>query len=404
MATKNWTWRQTKLFPLLVLVLFLSAPAWGATLLVDDDGLGFEDQGTVNCGGTEPTFSQIQEAVDAASPGDVIAVCAGDYAGGIAITTPQLTLRSISGPDFATIGLSICGDPEAALHEDCALDIMADEVTVVGFSFLENSTGSFFPDIIRLGASSTEIRGNVFSGRSFFAIGGAGDNHRIINNVFQNQYIAIGLGDEDGSDGNLIRGNTFTVTNIGVLLLSGSALNQIIKNQLRPDPSGQILDAFAIGGIFAPGQDNEVRENDIDGLPGVGIEIEGTAVVRSNNITNNDVGLRYVATADSPILDVQENWWGDASGPSGGVTDPLTGAVAEGLGQVIEIAPIENEPLPPNDLVAFDPWLVERHRRASGGGGGSNCGLGFELAFVLPFLMKLARSRQRTSSAPVFRG
>lgn len=52
-------------------------------------------------------------------------------------------------------------------------------------------------------------------------------------------------------------------------------------------------------------------------------------------------------------LDALDNWWGDASGPAGGVEDPETGATATGKGSDI-VVETEVEP------VRFDPHLSER--------------------------------------------
>jgi parallel beta-helix repeat protein len=47
------------------------------------------------------------------------------------------------------------------------------------------------------------------------------------------------------------------------------------------------------------------------------------------------------------IIDARDNWWGDASGPSGGATDPSTFVTASGSGEVVGSSP----------YVRFDPWL-----------------------------------------------
>lgn len=44
-------------------------------------------------------------------------------------------------------------------------------------------------------------------------------------------------------------------------------------------------------------------------------------------------------------LDATSNWWGDESGLSGGVSDPLTGTIADGSGDSV------------SSNILFDPWL-----------------------------------------------
>src|SRR5919108_5122516 len=66
----------------MVFVLSGSRPALAADLFVDDDG--------VECPDAE--FTTIQEAVDAAAPGDRIRVCPGTYDEQISITKPSLRI------------------------------------------------------------------------------------------------------------------------------------------------------------------------------------------------------------------------------------------------------------------------------------------------------------------------
>ena len=70
-----------------------------------------------------------------------------------------------------------------------------------------------------------------------------------------------------------------------------------------------------------------------------------TVLIKSSNLAGNDDYGLYVE--DSAVtIDATYNWWGDASGPSGGVADPVTGRIADGTG----VAVSEN--------VHFDPWLT----------------------------------------------
>ena len=91
-------------------------------------------------------------------------------------------------------------------------------------------------------------------------------------------------------------------------------------------------------------EDNYIHENDY------GIYLESvaggsTVLINSNRLAGNDDYGLYVE--DSAVtVDATYNWWGDASGPSGGVTDPVTSTIADGTG----VAVSEN--------VHFDPWLT----------------------------------------------
>lgn len=82
--------------------------------------------------------------------------------------------------------------------------------------------------------------------------------------------------------------------------------------------------------------DVEIGWNDIHGNAGNGLRVEG-----------------------EDRVDARHNWWGDAAGPSGGVTDACTGEVADGDGD--EIATEEG------GEVCFDPWLTSPNPEAGTG-------------------------------------
>jgi parallel beta-helix repeat protein len=91
-------------------------------------------------------------------------------------------------------------------------------------------------------------------------------------------------------------------------------------------------------------EDNKICENDY------GIYLESvaggsTVLIKFNNLAGNDDYGLYVE--DSTVtVDATYNWWGDASGPSGGVADPVTERIADGTGSAV------------SENVHFDPWLT----------------------------------------------
>ena len=88
-----------------------------------------------------------------------------------------------------------------------------------------------------------------------------------------------------------------------------------------------------------------IEENTFSGNE-TGVLLQGThapEVFENNEFLANTLGLDVRGL--SPTADARNNWWGSASGPSGGVTDPETGTVAEGSGDAIAGA------------TRFDPWL-----------------------------------------------
>jgi hypothetical protein len=70
-----------------------------------------------------------------------------------------------------------------------------------------------------------------------------------------------------------------------------------------------------------------------------------TVLINRNSLAgNNNCGL-YVKNS-AVTIDATNNWWGHASGPSGGVADPVTARIANGTGVAV------------SGNVQFDPWLT----------------------------------------------
>ncbi len=77
------------------------------------------------------------------------------------------------------------------------------------------------------------------------------------------------------------------------------------------------------------------------GIPG----LSGN-VVKNNSITNCTIGVESQYINLAQVFDARENWWGDTSGPSGRLADPVTGTVANGSGPTVTVN------------VLFDRWLT----------------------------------------------
>jgi len=91
-------------------------------------------------------------------------------------------------------------------------------------------------------------------------------------------------------------------------------------------------------------EDNQIHENDY------GIYLESVTggsnvLINSNSLAGNDDYGLYVEES-AVIVDATYNWWGHASGPSGGVADPVTSTIADGTGVAV------------SEHVHFDPCLT----------------------------------------------
>jgi len=91
-------------------------------------------------------------------------------------------------------------------------------------------------------------------------------------------------------------------------------------------------------------ENNKIYENDY------GIYLESvaggsTVLINSNSLAGNSAYGLYVKNSTITV-DATYNWWGHASGPSGGVADPVTTRIANGTGAAV------------SGNVHFDPWLT----------------------------------------------
>jgi hypothetical protein len=76
-------------------VVLTAAAAFGATIMVDHDGLASPG----NCNGTAPAATTIQQGVNQAAPGDTVDVCGGGAAyAGATVGTPDVHLVGINNP------------------------------------------------------------------------------------------------------------------------------------------------------------------------------------------------------------------------------------------------------------------------------------------------------------------
>jgi parallel beta-helix repeat protein len=131
------------------------------------------------------------------------------------------------------------------------------------------------------------------------------------------------------------------------------AISLSIDNESEVSISHNVL-AGAVDGITTRGglldnstatiEDNQIHENDY------GIYLESVAgdsilLINSNRLAGNDDYGLYVEDS-AAIVDATYNWWGHPSGPSGGVTDPVTSMIANGTGAAV------------SEHVHFDPWLT----------------------------------------------
>ncbi|MFP9192821.1 right-handed parallel beta-helix repeat-containing protein, partial [Natrialbaceae archaeon A-CW1-1] len=128
-----------------------------------------------------------------------------------------------------------------------------------------------------------------------------------------------------------------TVTDEG---LGADVANNTVSNNER----GIVVEAQ---GWSSPIINVLILDNLIEHNSAAGLEFTDEAEdvqVHGNAIQNNGNGIVYSDHSPEYALNATDNWWGAASGPSGGVTDPETGTIADGDGDTVD------------EHVLFDPW------------------------------------------------
>jgi len=308
--------------------------------------------------------ASIQDAIDAADPGDTIEVAADRFevsGGPLTVGTPGLTLRSV-GPRATVVRTNTTTDPNTG----AAVDIAADDVTVERFE-VTNPDGLL--GIKVTGPSSgVTVRNNRVRdlgpvGRlgvtGIIAQGGAHEDLTIENNLL------TGLRNEinDDTDGgfptvngifvddtsiadstianNVVRDLQSDIAPIGILLnppaenvtVAGNYVTDLLASPSvdsddgDDDTSYSFTFAQGINVTSDPTTNVAVVENTITDIQsdvqfrGEAVKIDGDASGVALN-RNNLLAPFGVNNADGSELDAENNWWGDPAGPETATGNP----------------------------------------------------------------------------------
>jgi parallel beta-helix repeat protein len=328
---------------------------------------GPAQQGPTVCPQGPPTcpFAKIQDALNAARPGDLITVAPGTYPEAPVVRLPNLTLLATDRGQAVITG---------------SVEIRADGVHVEGFSVRG------WLDARQV--QGVTIKGNhievpvVERGIHLFVFGQLNviEENRIINHHSKTISLLI------TGEGNIVRMNTLEnkVRGFWGIVVRGSrnliegnrvigfeyciqtedySGNFILRNSVRG--CGQAISLATPTHPLQYGHQNVVLGNTIEESH-IGIEVGASSETRiqGNEIRNNNLGIVIgeVARPGQPLyirgnnirgnkqfgiknwsgtlIDARHNWWGDASGPAHS-TNP------QGRGD------------PVSDDVAFRPWLTQ---------------------------------------------
>jgi len=338
-------------------------------LTIDVDGDGNpeytldDDTGTIEvfCGTINGmTYcASIQDAINAALPGDTILVAAGLYNitkpasehADILVNKDNLTLRAMN--PAAT--LADPWDPsEASIivasgNATDVVNIAADGVTFDGFTVSRKGANVYGINISDF-CNNCVVKNNYIT-NCFCGILAAGDDYNISNNTCVSNDAGIDIVD---SDNVTIKDNICVSYEVGIIIVD--------SDNVTIEDNTCVSKAKGYGIIIVDSANATIEDNTCDSN-GHGIYLNSSSdiVIRFNTISNNTaeysgvhVGSRcedilisfnniygnslYGVYNDpsNPPVNATHNWWGDASGP---------GPVGPGRGDNV------------SDNVAYEPWL-----------------------------------------------
>jgi len=350
----------------------------GTAAAVLGGGTGFATKAQAATVAVPSDQSTIQAAVNTASPGDTVQVDAGTYRETVTVDKP-LTFQGDPGAS-GTVGVGT----DAPTVNEFEIEPSASGTTITGFVL--DGTDSIRADVPGGGSlsdlqvsynriESAEIELNATGSNAEFSNIGFSWN-MIVDEDLEADWEVDGVivsgfsfvnNTFDGSSGDALDIDIDGVTEADIELVINcneivDADNDGIEFELDTDSSNtyditifnNTIDGAGNQGVEfldngGSGLSASITYNDITGCED-GIDVEGGGdptgiTVENNNIFDNtDSGIDH---EDSDVLDARNNYWGAPDGPSGGVTDPDTGVVADGSGDSI----VDDGP------VRFDPFL-----------------------------------------------
>jgi hypothetical protein len=300
--------------------------------------------------GTEDNpYRTIQKGIDNALAGDTIVVGPGTYEEDITMSKP-VKLIGTAGKTLikGTITVNYVHETLAARIED--MKFLATNGHSIILNKAKNTSivnchfdgDNRFMDTPRINAiemptgssytSGVTIEKCTFENGYYVTIDGYAADLTVKDSKIKNVKSGI----------NVQQGNNLVVKNTNISVIAQGAGNDTYCVRFADDsqPSSNMT---INGGTF------KVDKGGFTTNPGT---YHSAIIIRSKaagNLKANNINIDGEVVNLSPTrLDATNNWWGHASGPSGGVTDPETDAIANGNGSTI-ISSTNN--------VKFDPWL-----------------------------------------------
>jgi len=292
---------------------------------------------SVVCNATVEDGESIQDAIDAADPGDTICVETGTYPGNLTVAKQDLTLlgpnHGIPGDDAASRGA------EAVIEgKFVRMQSPADGFVLDGFR-IETDGRAVYADNI------ATIRNNVLLGKqpateTFQSGVFSGTTRSLVveDNLIEGFDRGVTLDGGPGSIASTFERNLITGVSTGISTFASLFLGtgHVIRDNVIDGNSGtgirlagRAVTSTVEGTTFTI-EGNEITNNSSGIVAGVGTTHSAAELVATGNIIvgNSSVGVANVGPGDA--FNATCNWWGAVDGPGGdgpGNGDAVSGEV-----------------------------------------------------------------------------
>jgi parallel beta-helix repeat protein len=283
-----------------LLATVISLATFGSQALAEEPRTWYVDDDLQDC--PDANFTKIQDAVNAASPGDTIIVCPGTYTENIDVNKDHLTIRSEEGAETTIV--------QAVNSDDHVFEIAGDYVNITGFTVI-GATGHYIAGIYLYYADYCNIINNNILDNNLGIYLCYSRNDSVTNNVFKNDGILIfGYNTPSHYNTHTMEGNT----------INGKPLYYYKNtNGIRvPEDAGEVILASCsdmtieninvsystVGIELAYTTDSKILHNVIsNNMVGITLDWSSNNILTSNTVTLNNGGVSLFYSADNVISD-----------------------------------------------------------------------------------------------------